>query len=389
MPATTRIDEAALAARCSAGLAAQEVGDVARAVACFEDAVALAPMLLDVHLLLATVHLEGHDRLSARRVLRRALAVAARPDAGAHHRLGAACIEAAAPEEALICFEAVCTLAPHAAAAQAARATALRALCRIDAAWDAARTALALAPDDPVVLATAGHVAVDRGALDEADTLLARSLAIRPDHGGTRTHRAAVHGLRGDLAAALADLEGRRLPAPRTGAQPWHGAPLGGASVLCTADQGAGDRFQFVRYLPHLHARGAGRVVVEAEASIVPLLHDNGIEAVPRGHVVATDVHVPLTSLPHRLGLVGPAITGDAAGARRPPAGGAQLARQSRLSERPQALAHRRRAPHPRRLHAAGAVDRPPAGRGGGRRTARGRTARAGRRLAGDGPAAR
>ncbi|MCU0619707.1 MAG: hypothetical protein MUF40_07420 [Gemmatimonadaceae bacterium] len=307
------IDEAALTACCSAGFAAQQAGDAARAIASFEEAAVLAPALLDVHLLLANVHLERHDRAAARRVLRRALAVAARPDAAAHHRLGTACTEAAAPEEALVCFEAVCMLAPRAAAAHAARATALRALCRLDEAWDAACTALALAPDDPVALATAGHVAVDRGALDEADALLARSLAIRPGHGGTRTHRAAVHGLRGDLAAALADLEGRRLPVPRTGAQPWHGDPLAGASVLCTADQGAGDRFQFVRYLPHLHARGAGRVVVEAEASIVPLLRDNGIDAVPRGHVVATDVHVPLTSLPHRLGLVGSAITGDGA----------------------------------------------------------------------------
>jgi tetratricopeptide (TPR) repeat protein len=302
---------AALARTCEAGLIAQEAGDDDTAIACFETAVALAPTLLDVHLLLANVHLARHDRQAARAALRHAVTVAIRHDAAAHQRLGGALVQAAAPEEALACFEAACAAAPQAAAAHAARAAALRALCRLDESWHAAEHARRLAPDDPAVLATAAHVALEHGRLDDADALLARSLALRPSHGVTRTHRAAVRGLRGDLAGALADLEGRERPVPASCATPWHGEPLRGASVLCTADQGAGDRFQFVRYLPHVRACGAGSVVVEAEASIVPLLRANGIDAVPRGAVPATDRHVPLTSLPHVLGLRGDAITGD------------------------------------------------------------------------------
>jgi tetratricopeptide (TPR) repeat protein len=314
MAASVRDDtDARLAAACSAGLDAQAAGDDARAVGHFAEAVRLAPALLEVHLLLANVHLARHDRRAARDVVRHALAVSRPADAAAWQRLGATALQASAPEEALACFDAAATAKPNAAAAHAARAAALRALCRIDQAWSAASRALQLAPEDPAVLATAGHVALERGRLDEADTLLARSLALRPGHGTTRTHRAAVRGLRGDLAGALADLEGRERPVPPTRALPWLGDPLGGESVLCTADQGAGDRFQFVRYLPHVRARGAGRVVVEAEASIVALLRANGIEAVPRGQLPATDRHAPLTSLPHLLGLRGEAIAGDGA----------------------------------------------------------------------------
>lgn len=325
MPAVVHDDvDARLTAACRAGLDAQAAGDDARAIRHFADAVRLAPALLEVHLLLANVHLARHDRRAAREALRDAAVVARPTDAAAHQRLGAALLQAAAPEEALACFDAACRLAPHAAAAHAARAAALRAIGRILEACDAAREALRLAPADPATLATAGHVALETGDLDAADALLARSLARRPGHGITRTHRAAVRGLRGDLAGALADLEGREQPVARTGAARWDGAPLRGASVFCTADQGAGDRFQFVRYLPHLHARGAGRVAVEAEASIVPLLRANGIDAVARGTLVVTDVHVPLTSLPHVLGLTTTvAICGDGApylhaGAPRP-----------------------------------------------------------------------
>mgnify|MGYP002783725314 CR=1 FL=1 len=303
--------DARLAHVCAAGRDAQTAGDDARAVAHFAEAVRLEPALLEVHLLLANVLLARHDRRAARDALRHAFAVAQRPDAAAHQRLGAALLRASAPEEALACFDAATAARPGAAAAHAARAAALRALCRIDEAWHAAARALRLAPSDPAVLATAGHVALERGRLDDADALLARSLALRPAHGTTHTHRAAVRGLRGDLAGALADLEGRERPAPRTRATPWRGEPLRGASIVCTADQGAGDRFQFVRYLPLLRTRGAGRVVVEAEPSIVPLLLANGIDAVPRGDVPPTDRHVPLTSLPHVLGLQGDAITGD------------------------------------------------------------------------------
>lgn len=312
-PATSASSEAALARLCSDGLDAQAAGRTAQAIGCFEAAVALAPSLLDLHLLLAGVHLAEREVGAARRVLDRAHAVVSLPDASAHQRLGAAFLEAAAPDQAIACFEGACARAPRAAAAHAARAAALRAAARIHEAWEAATIALRLAPDDPVVLATAGHVAFERGDLAAADRLRERSLALRPGHVPTLLHRVGARGLRGDLAGALADLELRPLPDPGTGARPWHGDPLDGASVLCTADQGAGDRFQFLRYLPALRARGAGRIVVEAEPSIVPLLLANGIEATPRGHPVATDVHVPLTSLPHRLGLRTAELPGDGA----------------------------------------------------------------------------
>ena len=80
--------------------------------------------------------------------------------------------------------------------------------------------------------------------------------------------------------------------------------------MLVTAEQGVGDQFQFVRFVPLLRERGAGRVVVECHADAVSLLSANGFEAVARGAPPETDWHVPLLSLPHRLQL-GSAVGGE------------------------------------------------------------------------------
>jgi hypothetical protein len=84
----------------------------------------------------------------------------------------------------------------------------------------------------------------------------------------------------------------------------WDGAPLAGRRLLVHAEQGIGDTFQFVRYLPRLNAAG-GEVVFLAPDRLRPLLAPaigaarivGGADPLP-----SYDVHAPLLSLPHLLG---------------------------------------------------------------------------------------
>ena len=53
------------------------------------------------------------------------------------------------------------------------------------------------------------------------------------------------------------DCAGNSWATAATGASPWHGESLAGQSILVTAEQGQGDNFHFIRYVPELTARGA------------------------------------------------------------------------------------------------------------------------------------
>lgn len=87
---------------------------------------------------------------------------------------------------------------------------------------------------------------------------------------------------------------------------PWRGEPLEGRSILVWAEQGAGDTFQFARYVRLLEARGA-RVFVEAQPAAVRLLSVSGVGAAVRPvgadwRDVAPEFHCAMMSLPYRFG---------------------------------------------------------------------------------------
>ena len=85
----------------------------------------------------------------------------------------------------------------------------------------------------------------------------------------------------------------------------WRGRDgLAGRTLLLHAEQGFGDTVQFVRYAP-LPARRGARVVIEAQAPLVPLLRslDGIAEVVPMGaELSAFDLQCPLLSLPLACG---------------------------------------------------------------------------------------
>ncbi|MBI1394534.1 MAG: tetratricopeptide repeat protein [Betaproteobacteria bacterium] len=99
---------------------------------------------------------------------------------------------------------------------------------------------------------------------------------------------------------AKSELRERTYPKPA-----WRGEPVAGRRVLLYWEQGYGDTFQFLRFVPALAARGA-RVILELQAGIKSIAgRVPGVEAVfdAGEELPEFDLHAPLLSVPARLGL--------------------------------------------------------------------------------------
>ncbi|WP_411280676.1 tetratricopeptide repeat protein [Gemmatimonas sp.] len=237
-----------------------------------------------------------------------------RADITAVYELGAALLDAGAPDEARRLFERVVRQRPKDPAALGALAGATRAAGDPQRAWPIVQRAMAISAKQPALLLTAAQIRHALGDLTRARYWLDRAEAARPQHSPTRLQRALTSLLGGPSAAGWADFEHRGLPTPpSTGAASWQGEPLTGQTILVTSEQGQGDNFQFIRFVSDLVARGASRVVVECHVGARSLFIASGFDAVPMGQAPVTDWYVPMLSLPHRLD-----IGRDVAGARVP-----------------------------------------------------------------------
>jgi tetratricopeptide (TPR) repeat protein len=130
----------------------------------------------------------------------------------------------------------------------------------------------------------------------------------------TLHHNYAVNLLlRGNYRMGWTEMNWRRMDRTNPASRPfpkamWDGAPLGGRTILLTAEQGMGDAIQFLRYAPIVAARNA-RVVVEIQAPLMELArHVTGVSDVVAQQLTSVellphfDTHCPLMSLPMVLG---------------------------------------------------------------------------------------
>ncbi len=297
----------ALSEQLALGQSAVDAGQFADAVHAFTAARDLIPrdhpLAVPVALMLARAWQLAGNTVAARETLLTAHRQRPSKDPAVDYQLGAALLEVGAPREAAASFSRVSRARSSDPAPLAALAGARRAAGDPSSAWPIIEAAVAQMPENPAFLLTAAQVRHDLGDLDGAEAWLAQASAIRPNHGPTMVQRAYTSLLRGANASGWSDFESRPLPVPATGARAWNGESLHRASIAVTAEQGVGDQFQFARFIHHLHERGASRVIVECHADAVSLFAASGFEAVARGTSPSTDWHVPMMSLPHRLGL--------------------------------------------------------------------------------------
>jgi tetratricopeptide (TPR) repeat protein len=271
--------------------------------------------------------------------------LADRPDHfEALHRLGEALAYLDKFDEALACFRAAVRVVPASPSAQNGVGIALSALGRDAEAVVHFRRALEIHPFYVEARRNLGRALRRSGSYEEAAAHLARAVDLKPDfaeahnerglalsglrryeealacyertlalvpgHFNARVNRAMTRLMLGDYARGWAEFEWRHrnpeLPRKEYPRPPWCGEPLQGRTILLTAEQGVGDVFQFLRFVPDVRARGAAEVVVLASDDLADILKtcpgvDRTIARVPSTDP-GFDVHVPLASLPGLLG---------------------------------------------------------------------------------------
>lgn len=168
-----------------------------------------------------------------------------------------------------------------------------------------------LFPDAEAAWQGLGKALYDVQRPEEAILAFSRAANLAKEPALARYHRGMARLMTGDLLTGWRDFENRlAVPAfqhrhfdrPR-----WNGKALDGQRLLVICEQGYGDVFQFVRYLPLLVERGA-QVVLECPQDILDLLAPSlpGIEVVPLtsrdAPSVAFDCYAALLSLPYLLG---------------------------------------------------------------------------------------
>lgn len=179
--------------------------------------------------------------------------------------------------------------------------------------------ALALKPAYAEAMNNIGSVYMEQDRPEEAMIHYERALALRQNYAAAHWNKGIAQLIMGDFENGWRGYEWRfeedkaqkRMFATpyRTDVPTWEGESLVGKTLWVRCEQGAGDMFQYARFLPALKDRGA-RVIFECPGGLHPVLQDcAGIDQLI-GEVPADapppagcDLQIYAMSLTHRLGV--------------------------------------------------------------------------------------
>ncbi|MDR3479682.1 MAG: tetratricopeptide repeat protein [Burkholderiaceae bacterium] len=170
-----------------------------------------------------------------------------------HRNMGDAFLDEGNPDEALKHYEKALKFQPGSAHIYALMGEAYRSLNRLDDALLHARKALAIDPSLQFSKETVASILLAQGNYESGWQLKEERFdsanAVQLDQMG------------------IAHLVESFSTKPR-----WRGEDLKGQTLLVWSEQGAGDNFMMMRYLPLLKQKGAGAVIVNCEASLVKIM---------------------------------------------------------------------------------------------------------------------
>ena len=291
------------------GIACFEDRRLEEAIAAYRQALELRPGWAEASYNLGIAYHE-HGRLAeAAAAFRDALKL--RPDfPEGHNNLGIALKDQGLLDEAAARFEQALALHPAYADALYNLGGVRHQQHRLAEAVAAYQAALAIRPDHHKAWNNLAKAHQDRGELAVAVEAYGRALSVDPDYAEARFNLSTARLLSGNYLEAWPDYEARfrrsdwqrcyphRLSKPR-----WNGEPFPGRTLLVHCEQGFGDMFQFVRYLPLVKSRG-GRVLLETRRPTLELFKglagvDQVVPFTPTAPPAAAfDLYVPLLSLP-------------------------------------------------------------------------------------------
>jgi tetratricopeptide (TPR) repeat protein len=246
---------------------------------------------------------------------------------------------------AIACLQRALLYAPQSAALYSNLGNMLWVTLAFDEARAAFLRALALDATRPEIHHNLGLLQFSLGDYNAAIECYDRGLTLQPGNRTVQWDRALALLASGDYARGFAaydvrfDLDDptlgfdRKLRGVRNITLPlWQGEELAGRTLYVYAEQGLGDTLQFARFLPMVAARGA-RIVFDCAPGLLRLFENFPGIAVLRPEdspLPPADFHLPMMSLPHRLGItldnlparvpyLAPPLTGSSPIVERPP----------------------------------------------------------------------
>jgi tetratricopeptide (TPR) repeat protein len=285
------------------GLTFTDLHDLAEAARGFQQACQCRPDWPEAHFQLSNALARLGRKEQAIAGYRRALAL--RPGYGdAYNNLAVLLTELGKLDEAVSCFAQGLMHCPGSAELHNNLGAALAKEDKFDEATACYRQALAHRPDYAEAHSNLGGALVGLGKHHEALASYERALELDPNQAASHVSLGETRLAVGDFEHGWPEMEWRwqaaHMPRPSFSQPAWDGSPLNGRTILVYAEQGFGDTFQFVRYLPLVKERG-GIVVFQCQKHLLRILSGcPGIDRLlPAGaELPPFDVHAALLSLP-------------------------------------------------------------------------------------------
>lgn len=227
----------------------------------------------------------------------------------AHNSLGSALRLSGHPREAMAEYEEAIRLNPNYAEAHCNLGNALRELNRTDEAIACFQKSISLQPGSPEVLNNLAGAFEEQGKTDEAIATYGESIQAKPDFYLAHQNLGILLLREQRFAEGWEEFEWRLHDPELVGVLSgidlphWDGSPLNGKRILIVTEQGFGDTFQFLRYLPQVLERG-GQVVFRCQPELRGVLKNiAGVDewSWRTDPPPKCDCVVPLLSLPRLL----------------------------------------------------------------------------------------
>lgn len=231
-------------------------------------------------------------------------------NAESHSNLGAFLKQLGELETACAYQQRAVDIAPHSAQAHSNLGNTLGALGQWERAVSHAQRAVGLAPGAAEYHYNLGVALREVTRYDDALAAFRQAQMLAGKHLKAELHIALTELLTGDMPAGWQHYDCRwdqvdaKEKRREFGVPAWQGEDLTNKTLLVHAEQGFGDSFQFLRFVPELAQRGA-RIVLVVQPEVHSLAARlQGVHALVASGAPLTpfDLHIPMLGIPAALG---------------------------------------------------------------------------------------